>query len=41
MTLIERTHLDGDGRAVETADLVIPDSRWEITYELPIVRQES
>ncbi|MGW4649448.1 GntR family transcriptional regulator [Kitasatospora sp. NPDC004289] len=41
VTLIERTHLDGDGRAVETADLVIPDSRWEITYELPIVRQES
>ncbi|WP_371499369.1 GntR family transcriptional regulator [Kitasatospora sp. NBC_00374] len=36
VTLIERTSYDPDGRAVETADLVVPDSRWEIVYELPV-----
>lgn len=36
VTLVERTYLDTDGRAVETADLVIPDARWEIVYELPV-----
>lgn len=41
LTVIERTYYDTDGRPVETADLVIPDARWEITYELPIRRQES
>ncbi|MER5867951.1 GntR family transcriptional regulator [Kitasatospora sp. NPDC002040] len=40
LTVIERTYYDVNGRAVETADLVIPDSRWEITYELPIGRQQ-
>ncbi|OKJ07371.1 GntR family transcriptional regulator [Kitasatospora sp. CB01950] len=38
--LIERTYLDDSGRAVETADLVIPDSRWEIIYELPVEQPE-
>ncbi|WP_033215075.1 GntR family transcriptional regulator [Kitasatospora phosalacinea] len=36
VTVIERTYLDDSGRPVETADLVIPDSRWEICYELPV-----
>ncbi|MER8187476.1 GntR family transcriptional regulator [Kitasatospora sp. NPDC094015] len=36
VTLVERTYFDVDGRAVETADVVIPDSRWEIVYELPV-----
>ncbi|WP_441250102.1 GntR family transcriptional regulator [Kitasatospora sp. McL0602] len=36
VTLIERTYFDADGRPVETADFVIPDSRWEIHYELPV-----
>ncbi|WAL73970.1 GntR family transcriptional regulator [Kitasatospora sp. YST-16] len=36
VTLLERTYLDDTGRPVETADLVIPDSRWEICYELPV-----
>ncbi|MFG2525768.1 GntR family transcriptional regulator [Streptomyces sp. NPDC048527] len=35
-TLIERTHLDTSGRAVETADIVVPADRWEITYTLPL-----
>lgn len=38
LTLVERTYFDVDGRAVETADIVIPDSRWEISYELPVER---
>lgn len=33
---IERTYYDGDGRPVETADLVVPDVRWEIAYEIGI-----
>ncbi|GAA2751506.1 MULTISPECIES: GntR family transcriptional regulator [Kitasatospora] len=36
VTVIERTHLDADGRAVETADLVVPDARWDIVYELAV-----
>lgn len=36
VTLVERTYLDDSGRPVETADLVIPDSRWAICYELPV-----
>ncbi|MFF0298135.1 GntR family transcriptional regulator [Kitasatospora sp. NPDC004615] len=34
--LIERTYLDDSDRPVETADLVIPDSRWEIIYDLAV-----
>ena len=37
---IERTYYDGDGRPVETADLVVPDIRWEIAYEIGIDRGE-
>ncbi|MFJ5233496.1 GntR family transcriptional regulator [Kitasatospora sp. NPDC088391] len=40
VTLVERTYLDDTGRPVETADLVIPDSRWEICYELPVEAAE-
>ncbi|MER6561918.1 GntR family transcriptional regulator [Streptomyces sp. NPDC001027] len=35
-TLIERTHYDTSGRAVETADLLIPADEWDITYEIPL-----
>ncbi|MGW4379667.1 GntR family transcriptional regulator [Kitasatospora sp. NPDC004531] len=38
--LIERTYLDDSGRAVETALVVIPDSRWEIVYDLPVEQPE-
>ncbi|KIQ63762.1 GntR family transcriptional regulator [Kitasatospora griseola] len=38
--LVERTYLDDSGRPVETADLVIPDSRWEIIYDLPVEQPE-
>ncbi|KJK55111.1 GntR family transcriptional regulator [Saccharothrix sp. ST-888] len=38
VVLIERTYFDVDGRAVETADFVIPDATWEISYELPVER---
>jgi GntR family transcriptional regulator len=31
---IERTYFATDGRPVETADIVIPDSRWEVAYEI-------
>ncbi|MER5384265.1 GntR family transcriptional regulator [Streptomyces sp. NPDC002688] len=33
---IERTYYDVDGRPVETADIIVPDQRWEIAYEIPI-----
>lgn len=35
---IERTYYDADGRPVETADIVVPDIRWEIAYEIGIQR---
>ncbi|MFD8484022.1 GntR family transcriptional regulator [Kitasatospora sp. NPDC059673] len=38
--LIERTYLDDSDRPVETADLVIPDSRWEIIYDLAVEQPE-
>ncbi|MFD7340003.1 GntR family transcriptional regulator [Streptomyces violascens] len=31
--VIERTYYDTDGRPVETADIVVPDVRWEVAYE--------
>ncbi|MDH6578938.1 GntR family transcriptional regulator [Kitasatospora sp. MAP5-34] len=40
LTLVERTYFDVDGRAVETADIVIPDARWKVRYELPVERPE-
>lgn len=36
VTHIERTYYARDGRAVETADIVVPDDRCEIVYEVPI-----
>lgn len=33
-TLIERTHYAEDGWAVETADWVVPNDLWEITYSI-------
>lgn len=33
---IERTHFDDGGRPVETADVTLPDARWEIAYELGV-----
>lgn len=33
---IERTYLDRDGRPVETADVIVPDARWQVTYEIPV-----
>ncbi|MFI6055639.1 GntR family transcriptional regulator [Streptomyces violascens] len=34
--VIERTYYDTDGRPVETADIVVPDLRWEVAYEYGI-----
>ncbi len=34
--VIERTYYDGDGRAVETADITVPDVRWEVAYEFAV-----
>ncbi|WP_406212010.1 GntR family transcriptional regulator [Streptomyces canus] len=34
--VIERTYYDGDGRAVETADITVPDARWEVAYETAV-----
>jgi GntR family transcriptional regulator len=36
--VIERTYYDADGRAVETADIVVPDVRWEVAYEFAVDR---
>ncbi|MEU0743022.1 GntR family transcriptional regulator [Streptomyces sp. NPDC006134] len=35
-TLIERTHYDTSGRAVETADILVPADRWDIEYEIAL-----
>jgi GntR family transcriptional regulator len=35
---IERTYYDGHGRPVETADIIVPDVRWEVAYEFEIER---
>ncbi|MCL7382171.1 GntR family transcriptional regulator [Streptomyces sp. 35G-GA-8] len=34
--LIERTHYDTGGRPVETADILVPAERWDITYDIPL-----
>ncbi|MFJ4960849.1 putative HTH-type transcriptional regulator YurK [Streptomyces sp. ADI96-02] len=36
VTEVERTYFDADGRPVETADIVVPDIRWEIAYEIVV-----
>jgi GntR family transcriptional regulator len=33
---IERTYYDGDGRPVETADIIVPDRSWEVAYEFAV-----
>ncbi|QTT78093.1 UTRA domain-containing protein [Streptomyces mobaraensis NBRC 13819 = DSM 40847] len=35
VTVVERTHFDGDGRAVETSDLVVRADRWRLEYVIP------
>ncbi|WEH41002.1 GntR family transcriptional regulator [Streptomyces sp. NBC_01218] len=40
ITEVERTFYDVDGRPVETADIVVPDVRWEIAYEFAVQRRE-
>ncbi|MFF3871362.1 GntR family transcriptional regulator [Streptomyces sp. NPDC001978] len=35
---IERTYYDTEGRPVETADIVVPDVRWEVAYEFGVER---
>lgn len=40
LTHIERTYYDSDGRPVETADITVPDVRWEIAYEIPIEKPD-
>ncbi|MCC3771826.1 GntR family transcriptional regulator [Streptomyces sp. UNOC14_S4] len=37
VTVIERTHFDGDGRAVETSDIVVRADRWRLEYDIPFV----
>lgn len=36
VTRIQRTHVSDEGRAVETADIVVPVSLCEIVYEVPV-----
>lgn len=38
VTHIQRTYYADDGRAVETADIVVPATRCEIVYEVPVSR---
>ncbi|MDW8478378.1 GntR family transcriptional regulator [Streptomyces scabiei] len=35
-TLIERTHYDTTGRAVETADILVPAGSWDIEYDIAL-----
>lgn len=35
-TLIERTHYDTTGRAVETADILVPAGSWDIEYDFAL-----
>ncbi|WP_019354735.1 GntR family transcriptional regulator [Streptomyces sp. AA1529] len=37
---IERTYIDTSGRPVEAADIVVPDSRWEVAYEVPVAPKQ-
>ncbi len=40
LTIIERTYYDSDDRPIETADVVVPDVRWEIAYEVTINQEQ-
>ncbi|MGK5639915.1 GntR family transcriptional regulator [Streptomyces sp. URMC 126] len=35
VTVVERTHFDGDDRAVETSDIVVRADRWRLEYVIP------
>lgn len=37
---IERTYYDITGRPVETATITVPDVRWEVAYEIPILADD-
>ncbi|MFI9202023.1 GntR family transcriptional regulator [Streptomyces sp. NPDC053048] len=34
VTVVERTHFDGDDRAVETSDIVVRADRWRLEYTI-------
>lgn len=34
---IERVHFDTEGRPVETADILVPAERWDVSYEIPLL----
>ncbi|MET7872638.1 GntR family transcriptional regulator [Streptomyces cyaneofuscatus] len=36
VTQLERIYFDSEGRPVETADIIVPDIRWEIAYEIDV-----
>ncbi|MFJ7056580.1 GntR family transcriptional regulator [Streptomyces griseobrunneus] len=36
VTQLERIYFDAEGRPVETADIIVPDIRWEIAYEIEV-----
>ncbi|MET9645880.1 GntR family transcriptional regulator [Streptomyces syringium] len=37
VTVVERTHFDGDDRAVETSDIVVRADRWRLEYDIPFI----
>ncbi|WP_030613197.1 GntR family transcriptional regulator [Streptomyces sclerotialus] len=37
VTVVERTHFDADGRAVETSDIVVRADRWQLAYDIAFV----
>ncbi|WP_030659975.1 GntR family transcriptional regulator [Streptomyces rimosus] len=37
VTVVERTHFDADGRAVETSDIVVRADRWRLAYDIGFV----
>jgi GntR family transcriptional regulator len=39
-TVITRTHMASDGRAVETADMLVPALHWELSYQHPVASDQ-
>ncbi|GHA67941.1 GntR family transcriptional regulator [Streptomyces termitum] len=39
VTRIRRTYYSDDGRAVETADIIVPAALGEVVYEVPVARR--
>lgn len=37
VTVVERTHFDGDDRAVETSDIVVRADRWQLEYTIRFI----